>query len=201
MHHRIVSRVVILLLVLFVAAAALFALAASARSRLVASPVHRHDNPHADIERTLECGECHTVALGTIPVTHRGYSAAACNSCHQQTPRVLVPHAITMGDERCLLCHGDPRRDHGIPVGHLSYETRECLLCHPVAPGRSDRQPPPAGLSRAYAVDIPHPLGGFFGDCLFCHHMEGEHNSLPENHRRFEIDVCTECHEPSAVKE
>lgn len=194
MHHRIVSRVVILLVALFVAAAALFTLAATARSRPVSARAHRQENPHADIERTVACAECHTVALGTVPVTHRSYATPTCDSCHRRSPRVLVPHSITMGDSRCLLCHGDPVRDHGIPLGHLAYETRECLLCHPVTPDRATRQPPPAGLSRAYAMRIPHPLGGFFEDCLFCHQIGGERGSLPDNHRHFEVEVCTECH-------
>lgn len=201
MNHQIVTRVVMLLALLFVAAIGLFAAAASARSGPAPYAVTVPDNPHPDLRRTRACLDCHTASEGTIPVTHRTYGLETCGRCHARVPRVLVPHAITMGDARCLLCHGDPRRDLGIPVGHLAYETRECLLCHPVDPARYSVQPPPAGISQSPAQDIPHPLGGFFEDCLFCHQVGGETSTLPENHRRFEVRTCTECHRPAGEDE
>ncbi|MBS3957575.1 MAG: hypothetical protein KGZ40_08660 [Clostridiales bacterium] len=196
MNHRIVSTAVLLLIGLFASASVLFALAAAALtpSEVGTAPVPR--NPHAGLERTEPCLECHAVALGTIPVTHRNYAVPTCGSCHRQAPRVLVPHSVAMGDERCLHCHGDPGRDLGMPAGHLAFETYECLLCHPVDPRSASREPAPAGLTRAYAGPVPHPLDGYFRECLFCH-QSGERNSLPDNHRRFEEDGCTECHEPT----
>ncbi|HET6497979.1 MAG TPA: hypothetical protein VFH17_02860, partial [Coriobacteriia bacterium] len=192
MNHRIVSNVVMLLMLLLAVATGLFAVAASARSEDAGDPAPVPDNPHPDLRQTRACLDCHTVTGGTIPVTHRAYALETCGTCHPRAPRVLVPHAITMGDARCLLCHGDPARDLGIPAGHLEYETRECLLCHPVDPARYDVAPPPAGISRSPAQDIPHPLGGFFEDCLFCHQIGGESGTLPDNHRRFEVQTCTE---------
>lgn len=196
MHHRIVSTVVALIVALFTFASVLFAWATATLAPLP-EPPFIPENPHAPLRRTQPCLECHNTDLGTIPITHRRFDVHTCDSCHRQAPRLLVPHSVTMGDERCLFCHGEPTRDLGIPESHLRYETRECLICHPVDGRYYDRQPAPAGLFRRPANPIPHPRDGIFEDCFYCHQI-GEPDTLPVNHRRFGLDTCTECHEPGA---
>lgn len=193
MNHRIVSTVVAVILALFVGAVALFAMtAASVAPQEAASAAP--DNPHPSARHTDDCMECHSLELQSIPETHRYFGLETCESCHQTTEAVRVPHSIAMGDSRCPLCHGEPARDFGMPVGHLQYETEECLLCHPVSSTGYDKQPPPAGLSKSPTNDIPHALDGLFEDCDQCHHVEAR-ATLPENHQDFGLDTCTECHD------
>ncbi len=193
MNHRIVSAVVVIIVALFLAAAGLFtwalAVVAPPRDALSAAP----DNPHPVTRRTESCLECHRTDRDTIPVTHRNYAVQTCGSCHKQAVRVLVPHSVAMGDVRCPLCHGDPGRDQGVPESHLSYETDECLLCHPVDSDHYDKEPAPAGLAASYAVPIPHGTEGYFEDCSYCHQV-GERRTLPDNHRDFALETCTDCH-------
>lgn len=193
MNHRIVSTVVIIIVTMFSAAALLFTWAAV----LVApadGAVYAPADPHPPARRTADCVGCHTVGDGSIPVTHRNYRVETCSACHRPSVRRLVPHAITMGESRCVLCHGEPARDLGMPVSHLRFESGECLLCHPVDHRFYDRQPAPAGLSLNFAADIAHPLGGVFEDCDGCHHVEAR-STLPDNHREFAVETCMDCHE------
>lgn len=192
MNHRIVSTLVVILTTLFVAAVLLFAGAAASVAPGVGA-VPAPDNPHPPAQHTEACVECHNSGLLSIPVTHREFSPGTCESCHSPSVRVLVPHSIAMGDSRCPLCHGEPARDFGIPVSHLRFQTRECLLCHPVNPAKSDVEPPPAGMSKSSAGIIPHPLDGTFRDCSYCHHVLAR-STLPENHRDFAPDTCGSCH-------
>ncbi len=178
---------------LFAAAVVLFASAAASVTPGVGA-VPAPNNPHPPSQHTDVCSECHSIDLVSIPVTHRLFSPDTCDSCHSPSVRVRVPHTIAMGDSRCPLCHGEPARDFGIPASHLRFETRECLLCHPVDPARSDREPPPAGMSKSPANSIPHPLDGTFKDCSYCHHVLAR-STLPENHRDFAADTCGDCHE------
>ncbi len=195
MHHRIVSTVVVIIVALFVAASGLFAWAVAAVSPPSSDSIPAPDNPHPPATQTDACLQCHNLEQESIPITHRHYSENTCASCHRQAIRVLVPHSIAMGDERCPLCHGEPARDHGVPESHLRYESGECLLCHPVDDRFRDRQPPPAGLSRSVTDPMPHPTDGIFEDCNYCHHVEPR-STLPDNHRDFAMETCLDCHEP-----
>lgn len=193
MNHRIVSTVVTIIVALFAVAAGLFAWVAVS----VTPPngvVHVPDDPHPPAPETEACLQCHTVDDGTIPVTHRNYQVETCGWCHRPSIRVLVPHTVAMGEERCVLCHGEPGRDLGMPEGHLRFESDGCLLCHPVDERFSHRRPAPAGLSLAYAQPAPHPVDGIFERCDYCHHVEPRAN-LPENHRDFAVETCTDCHD------
>ncbi|MDP2401930.1 MAG: hypothetical protein Q8M66_08130, partial [Actinomycetota bacterium] len=168
MNHRIVSTVVMVIVALFVVAGGLFAWAAAIVAPLDSGAAPAPNNPHPADARTDACLDCHSVGQSSIPMTHRNYALQTCESCHRPALRVLVPHSVAMGDVRCPLCHGDPTRDFGIPASHLRYEAGECLLCHPVDPEQSYKNPRPAGLSRSYAAPIPHPAGGIFADCEYC---------------------------------
>jgi len=179
---------------MFVAAVLLFAGAAASVAPGVGA-VPAPNDPHPPSQQTEACAGCHNIDLNTIPVTHRYFSPDTCGSCHSPSEPVRVPHSIAMGDSRCPLCHGEPARDFGVPASHLRFETRECLLCHPVDPARSDEEPPPAGMSKSPADSIPHPLDGIFKDCSYCHHVLAG-STLPENHRDFIMDMCGDCHEP-----
>ncbi|KAF0208771.1 MAG: hypothetical protein FD171_412 [Actinobacteria bacterium] len=193
MNHRIVSTLVTILTTLFVAAVVLFAGAAVSVAPGIGA-VPAPNNPHPASQHTEACIECHNIDLVSIPVTHRLFNVATCESCHSPSVRVQVPHSVAMGDSRCPLCHGEPARDFGIPVSHLRFETRECLLCHPGDPAMSGKEPPPAGMSKSPANSIPHPLDGTFKDCSKCHHVLPA-STLPENHRDFAADTCRDCHE------
>jgi hypothetical protein len=192
-HHRIVSTVVVIIVAMFVAASALFTWAATAVSPTTGWAAQAPDNPHPPARRTDACLDCHVIEEDSLPVTHRHYTLQSCSTCHPPAVRVLVPHSITMGDARCPLCHGEPGRDLGIPPSHLRFETDRCLLCHQVDTRFYDRQPAPAGLSLAFAADIPHPISGIFEDCDYCHHVDAR-SSLPENHREFGVETCRDCH-------
>lgn len=196
MNHRIVSTVVVIIVALFTAAAGLFTWAMATVTPPSTASVLTPDNPHADTRRTERCLECHVIDEQTIPVTHRYFVVDSCSWCHRQARRVLVPHSIAMGDVRCPLCHSDPERDHGVPRNHLNYKTDECLLCHPVDANYYAKKPAPAGLSLSYAAPIPHQTTGLFEDCTYCHQI-GARRSLPDNHRDFALETCTDCHDPS----
>jgi len=191
-HHRIVSTLVVVIVALFVVAAAAFTWTATSVAPLVGASA-APSNPHPPARRTEACMDCHSVATGTIPATHRNFSLETCGSCHQQAEAVRVPHSIAMGDSRCPLCHGEPARDFGMPVGHLQYKTGECLLCHPVSADHYGKEPGPAGLSKSPADSTPHGLDGVFENCDYCHHVE-RRSTLPESHKDFALDTCEECH-------
>ncbi|TDB38220.1 MAG: hypothetical protein D9V44_09330 [Actinobacteria bacterium] len=192
MNHRIVSTVVMIIVAFFVGAVALFA--GTATSVAPAASAEAPKNPHPPSRRTASCLECHNGEQHTIPSTHRNFDLATCASCHVEAMRVIVPHTAAMGDARCPLCHGEPARDHGIPVSHLRYESGECLLCHPGDPANYDKQPSPAGLSKSPAGAIPHALDGVFAECSGCHFVTAK-ATLPENHRDFPADSCGGCHD------
>lgn len=194
MHHRIVSTVVVIIVALFVVASAAFTWAATVVSPPTGRAGHAPDNPHPPARRTEACLECHTVDEDMLPVTHRHYAEESCAACHLPAVRVLVPHTITMGDARCPLCHGEPARDLGMPESHLRFETDQCLLCHQVDARFYNREPAKAGLSLAFAADIPHPISGVFERCSDCHHVDAV-STLPENHREFGDQTCRDCHE------
>jgi len=192
-HHRIVSTVVVIIVALFAIASLAFTWTASVVSPPTDRAGHAPDNPHPPARRTDACLECHTVEQDMLPVTHRFYAEESCEACHRPAVRVLVPHTITMGDARCPLCHGEPGRDLGIPESHLRFETDQCLLCHQVDTRFHNREPGPAGLSLAYAADIPHTISGIFQRCSDCHFVEPK-STLPENHRDFIDRTCRDCH-------
>ena len=196
MNHRIVSTVVTIIVALFAVAAGLFAWVA-----VVVTPangaIYAPDNPHPPAPETDACLDCHTTAEGTIPVTHRHYAVETCGWCHRPSVRVLVPHSVSMGEARCVLCHGEPGRDLGMPEGHRRFDSDGCLLCHPVDERFANRRPAPAGLSLAYAMPTPHPAGGIFERCDYCHHVDPRSN-LPENHRDFAVETCLDCHRAGA---
>lgn len=196
MNHRIVSTVVVIIVALFAGAAGLFAWTAYVVAPPTDAPGYAPDDPHPPAELTDPCLDCHTVEDQTIPLTHRNFRVETCSLCHRPAVRVLVPHSITMGNERCPLCHGEPARDLGMPVSHLRFETDDCLLCHPVDTRYADREPQAAGLSLSPASDVPHPEDGIFAVCAECHHVEPR-SSLPANHKDFSQETCTECHEPT----
>ena len=192
MNHRIVSTVVTMILVLFVGAVALFAWTASSIAPLTGAASAPTD-PHPPSRQTAACHDCHNVEHGTVPTTHRDFGPGTCGSCHRPSEPVLVPHSIAMGGDHCVLCHGEPARDFGMPASHLRYAPGECLLCHPVNADKYDVVPPPAGLSRSPADSTPHPLDGVFEDCSYCHHVASK-STLPESHRDFTMEMCSDCH-------
>ena len=196
MNHRIVSTVVTMILVLFVGAVVLFAGTASSIAPLVGAASAPND-PHPPSRQTAACNECHDVEQDTIPTTHRNFGLGTCSSCHRASEPVLVPHSIAMGSDHCVLCHGEPARDFGMPVSHLKYAPGECLLCHPVNADKYDVEPSPAGLSRTPADSAPHALDGIFKNCSYCHHVASK-STLPESHRDFTAEMCGDCHPPEA---
>lgn len=198
MNHRIVNVVVIGIVALFAAAALLFAWAAAARvpetARVTTTSV---DTPHPPEQRTRDCKRCHKVENGNLPLTHRAFPVDGCGSCHEVARVVRVPHSVSMGEDGCPLCHGDPSRELGIPDSHLRYEERQCLLCHQVLAEEAATEPEPAGPSLSPAPVVPHQLGGFFSDCGYCHQLRGDH-PLPISHEQFTQVTCLECHKPAA---
>lgn len=196
MNHRVVSAVVVGILALFVGAIALFA-GTAASVAPASGDTGAPANPHPPSRKTDACLECHIAEDDTIPATHRYFTLETCDSCHAASDAVPVPHSIAMGNIRCPLCHGEPARDFGMPVGHLQYETDECLLCHPVDSDSYGIDPPPAGLSKSPADSIPHSREGIFKNCDYCHHVESR-STLPENHRDFGLATCGDCHDLAA---
>lgn len=187
MTHRIVTSVVTLVVLLFVAAALVFALAVSARTP------RSHDAPpsvpHPLTAETVVCRACHSAAGGSMPVTHRDFSDASCTACHTQTPATRVPHTEAMGDGRCVLCHGDPALEYGMPQDHLALGYVSCTFCHQVNATQARVQPQEAGVSALPAPAIAHPINGAFATCLHCHRV-GSEPSLPASHRAFGGDTC-----------
>ncbi len=145
--------------------------------------------PHPVSAATAACGSCHAAAEGAAPVTHREFSAASCTTCHPAVPATRVPHTLAMGDERCVLCHGDPALELGMPRDHLAYTRQRCSFCHQEDQKRADVQPREAGVSALPAPAIDHPVGGAFATCLHCHRV-GSDPSLPASHRAFGGDTC-----------
>lgn len=194
MNHRIVSAAVWILIALFLGVALLFAWVADVRaperSALAAAP----DIPHPPEQRDRNCRECHTIARDSLPATHREFALHTCDQCHRQSPRVLIPHSIAMGETGCPTCHGDPRRDFGVPESHLAYGPGQCLLCHPIDGARVNDRPEPAGLSRSTAPDVAHDVEGVFSECPDCHEFTGKF-ALPDNHRWLERSTCLQCHD------
>jgi len=186
--HRIVTSVVALVALLFVAACLAFAWAVVARA-----PDADADPPpavpHPVASANADCGRCHSSATGTAPVTHRDFGDAGCTACHAVRVAVRVPHSVAMGDERCVLCHGDPALELGMPEDHLTMPEKECAFCHAEDARRADVQPAPAGVSALPAPDIDHPVNGAFATCLHCHRV-GSEPVLPASHEAFGADTC-----------
>ena len=117
MTHKIVSVVVGLVLLLFVGAALAFAWSVSARA-----PERRRTgqaapaDPASGRPATASCGQCHSVAAGTLPVTHRDFPTSSCEACHDALPTTRVPHAAAGLEDQCVLCHGDPSLPLGMPA-------------------------------------------------------------------------------------
>ena len=149
MTHKIVSIVVGLVLLLFVGAALAFAWSVSARAPERAGGQAAPAIPHPVDQATASCGQCHTVAAGTLPVTHRDFPTSSCEACHETLPTTRVPHAATGLEDKCVLCHGDPvaaARDAGLSP-ELSGEALRLLS------RRRPQAEPPAGRRRRVGAE------------------------------------------------
>lgn len=197
MTHKIVSVVVGLVLLLFVGAALAFAWSVSARAPTTAG--RPEVIPHPVDQATASCGQCHTVAPGTLPATHRSFSSSSCEACHDAQPTTRVPHAVAGLEDKCVLCHGDSSLPLGMPASHLSYRVKRCAFCHAADP-RRNRRPAAAGVWAQKAPRIKHPVTGAFATCVHCHRAGGQ-PSLPESHEAFGENTCRfVCHFRSAGK-
>ncbi|MDZ4168627.1 MAG: hypothetical protein U1E26_03080 [Coriobacteriia bacterium] len=193
MNHRIVSAVVGLIVAMFVVSAFGFAWAVQVRVPQDAGRAAAGIVPHPADARTEDCVGCHTTLAKALPYTHRYFSNGTCFSCHGWRPLGLVPHSLAMGDARCVLCHGDPGQDLGMPKGHLQHSEKRCSFCHRPDPDKATRQPKPAGESLRLKPTLTHPVTGAFANCLYCHRPVGE-PSLPASHVAFKQETCTWCH-------
>ena len=193
MNHKIVTAVVGLIIVLFVASAFGFAWAVQVRAPQTAGRADAALVPHPVNEDTKECVGCHVPSTDRIPPTHRYYTSETCLTCHDWRPLRSVPHAVSMGDARCVLCHGDPGQDLGMPRSHLLYTEKRCSFCHAPDPEKVAREPKPAGESLRVKPNLTHPVTDAFENCLYCHRVGGT-PSLPESHVAFEQETCTWCH-------
>jgi hypothetical protein len=183
----VVTSVVGLVVLLFVAAALVFAWAVAARTPSANDPLP--SVPHPVAAQSAACGRCHSVADGTAPPTHRRFADDSCTACHAVGPATRVPHTVAMGDTRCVLCHGDPALELGMPADHLTMPEKECTFCHEEDARRAGVQPAPAGVSVLPAPDIDHPVSGAFATCLHCHRV-GSEPLLPASHEAFGADTC-----------
>ncbi len=187
MTHKVVSGAVGLVVLVFVAAALVFAWSVAARApRADGGPP---PVPHPVSAETAVCHACHSVAGGSTPVTHRDFSDGSCTACHEREPAARVPHSVAMGDGRCVLCHGDPTLELGMPPDHLEPGLTHCTFCHLEQASKSQVQPQEAGVSALPAPAIGHPVGGAFATCLHCHRV-GSEPSLPRSHASFGADTC-----------
>ena len=193
MNHRIVTAVVALILFVFVGTALAFAWSVQVRVPTAVTPARPPLIPHPVDQATADCRKCHSEGTDTIPVTHRHFPNSSCRSCHGWEPIASVSHSMSMGDARCVLCHGDPSLDHGMPKDHLSFRDRRCGFCHVADKGKAEIEPKPAGESARAKPPIPHPVAGAFENCLQCHRANGK-PSLPGNHEAFEQETCLWCH-------
>ncbi len=193
MNHRIVKRVVVVILLAFIAMALLFALAIRAR---VPEGAVRHEPariPHGIDGEAAECHDCHNVEDATLPLTHRYYPITQCRSCHSWRAVTMIPHSTALDDTRCLLCHGDPGQDLGMPEDHINSGYEDCSFCHAGNPDRAAVLPRPAGVSAKVKPNIPHGDEGAFATCTYCHRVDSE-PSMPMNHRAFTEQTCDWCH-------
>jgi len=197
-NHRIVSGVVTLIVATLFAVALMFAWVIDVRSPAAgtgaAQPI-----PHPVAGEASACGGCHTLDEDSLPLTHRFYDWETCEGCHELASPALVPHSVSIGTERCPLCHGDPKRDLGMPLSHLGYPKDQCLFCHPPDESKSDRTPEPAGESVSPRPSVTHGVGGAFDNCLYCHKIDGT-PPMPESHWAFELQTCLWCHPKSATE-
>jgi len=83
MNHRIVSAVISLVVLLFVAAALLFAVGVRPPIQ-VASTGKPAAIPHGQTEDYARCTDCHGPGEGAValPPTHRRYAPTTCALCH-----------------------------------------------------------------------------------------------------------------------
>jgi len=188
MTHKIVSAVVGLVLLLFVAAALAFAWSVSARAPETPGGSVARAIPHPVDQATAACRQCHTGAAGTLPVTHREFPTTSCGACHETLPTTPIPHAVAGLEDKCVLCHGDPSLPLGMPASHLAFRVQRCAFCHAPDP-RRDSQPAAAGVSAQKAPGIDHPVTGAFATCSYCHRAGGQ-PSLPASHEAFAEDTC-----------
>lgn len=191
MTHRVVSAVVGLILLLFVAAALAFAWSVAARApepaaRSQAGPaVVPHDVEGA----TADCSRCHKVSEQSLPLTHREFPLGTCANCHAARRPVAIPHTTSMGEDRCVLCHGQTGAPLGMPADHRAYSGLSCAFCHPQDERNATVQPPPAGESAKRAPATRHAVTGIFEDCLTCHEVGGR-PPMPDSHLGFGADTC-----------
>ena len=134
MNHRIVSRVVTLIAVLFVAVAVMFALVIDARDPAAAHAPLAQAVPHPVAGEASACGECHTLDDDSLPLTHRYYAWTTCEGCHPLAHPPLVPHGTAMELARCMLCHSDAASDNGVSPSHLAYPEVPVPLLPPARP-------------------------------------------------------------------
>lgn len=193
MTHRIVSVVVGLILALFVGAALIFALAIQVRVPASAGGASAILVPHPTDQRAAECPECHKVSGGSLPLTHRNYATGRCLMCHPQKVVIEVPHEVSMGNERCVLCHGDPDQDFGMPADHLAFTDKRCLFCHRGDTRKEWISAKPAGEMASVKPPITHPATGAFRTCTYCHRIGGK-PSMPTSHASFTTSLCLLCH-------
>jgi len=193
MTHRIVSTVVSIILAMFVVAALVFALAIQVRVPAAAGGANAMLIPHPVDGRAAMCPECHKVAGGSLPLTHRNYAGSRCMMCHGQKAIIEVPHSVAMGDGRCVLCHGDPDQDLGMPTDHLTFKDKRCLFCHRGDSRKAGVSARPAGESAAYKPPLKHPETGAFRTCTYCHRINGK-PSMPTSHAAFVTEMCLWCH-------
>jgi cytochrome c553 len=189
--HKVVSAVVGVIVLLFVAAAVAFAWSVAARApeataQAQAGPA---DVPHGIEAAAADCSRCHRVSEGSLPLTHREFPLGACANCHALRRPVAIPHTVSMGEDRCVLCHGEAGAPLGMPADHRSYEGVSCVFCHPQNERRASVQPPPAGESAKQAPPVRHAVTGIFKDCLTCHEVDGR-PPMPASHLGFGGDTC-----------
>ena len=159
--------------------------------------------PHPVTGRGAKCSDCHNEKANTLPVTHRNFSKRDCISCHPPLSVIAVPHSVAMGDSRCLLCHGDPAQDLGMPKSPPAARLRGVRVLPCGEPAAADKAPKPAGESKKAKPPITHPVDGAFENCLYCHRIGGEPAMPRAIVRSARIRVCCatgrslgRCHAP-----
>lgn len=180
--------------------AVLFALAIHYR---VPADVVRHAPariPHGIDGEAAACHDCHRIENASLPLTHRHYPITECRTCHSWRAVTMIPHTTAFDDSRCLLCHGDPKQDFGMPEDHINSGYEHCTFCHAGDARKASVLPPPAGVSAKVKPEIPHGDDGAFATCTYCHRV-GSEPPMPENHRAFTEQTCDWCHSVPAEKD
>ena len=122
----------------FVAAALVFAWRSPrVAPRTGAAAGSRTVSPRED--GAVYCARCHRRRRrAPLPVTHRDSPRALHRRAMTCGARDAVPHTVSMGEERCVLCHGDPALKLGMPASTSPSEIRRCTFCHQQADRRED---------------------------------------------------------------